>query len=430
MDRVMWEAIKEACIAGDSYLYFYDGALDCQLIDNMSVFLGDEQQPDLQRQPYIILYERRNVEEIREDARKNGLPEEEIVAIVPDEDAEGRPGTDEEVEGADKCACLLYMTKRDGALCFARATRTVVYQPETAVEGMSLYPVASLVWMRKKGSARGNGEVTQLIPNQIAVNRLLARREISTKMTAFAKPVYSSTAIVNAEDVSKVGAALEVQGGVQRVGDAFAYIAPSPMASDAHLLQSELLSQTRELAGAGDAVLGSVNPEQASGAAIIAVRDQAAIPLNEQVAMYRQFVEDIALIWHAAWIAYHPSGVLAEDEHGSPRLIPPGQLKSLKLGVRVDVSPTSPYSKFAQEQSLENALAQGHISFEEYVEALDGGAVAPKARLQDILRRRAVEAEQEPDAAAGIPQMPFSIGQTAGLSAQTGGEVFAMPMQG
>jgi hypothetical protein len=122
--------------------------------------------------------------------------------------------------------------------------------------------------------------------------------------------------------------------------------------------------------------------------------------------------------------------VLVEDEDGSPRLIPPGQLKSLKLGVRVDVSPTSPYSKFAQEQSLENALAQGHISIEEYVEAREDDAVAPKARLQDILRHRATEAVPAPDAASGIPQMPFSIGQTAGLSAQTGGEVFAMPMQG
>jgi hypothetical protein len=145
------------------------------------------------------------------------------------------------------------MTKRDGGLCFARATRTVVYQPETAVEGMSLYPVASLVWMRKKGSARGNGEVTQLIPNQIAVNRLLARREISTKMTAFAKPVYSSTAIVNAEDVSKVGAAREVQGGVPRVGDASP---PSPSRPWRRMPSAAVGASFPDprLAAAGDAV--------------------------------------------------------------------------------------------------------------------------------------------------------------------------------
>jgi hypothetical protein len=93
MDRVMWEAIKEACIAGDSYLYFYDGALDCQIIDNMSVFLGDEQQPDLQRQPYIILYERRNVEEIRKRPGRTVSPRRRSPPSSPTEDAEGRPGT-------------------------------------------------------------------------------------------------------------------------------------------------------------------------------------------------------------------------------------------------------------------------------------------------------------------------------------------------
>ena len=38
---------------------------------------------------------------------------------------------------------------------------------------------------------------------------------------------------------------------------------------------------------------GQIDPTQASGTAIIATRDQAALPLNEQVARYRQFVEDV-----------------------------------------------------------------------------------------------------------------------------------------
>ncbi len=287
----------------------------------------------------------------------------------------------------DKCSCILYLELKNGALHFTRTTRNVIYQPETAIDGLSVYPIASLCWMRKKNSARGNGEVTQLIPNQIAANRLLARREISTKMTAFAKPVYSSTGIANIEDVDKVGVALEVTGSVQRVADAFAYVAPAPMSADAHNLQLELVCQTRELAGAGDAALGNINPEQASGSAIIAVRDQAAIPLNEQIALFRQFIEDIALIWYEVWMAYNPNGLEVETEEGI-LILSQEELRDMKVGIRVDVSPTNPYSKYAQEQSLGSVLASGHITFEEYVEALDDDAIVPKSKLQEILKKR------------------------------------------
>ncbi len=43
MDRKMWEAVKDACIAGDTYVYFYNSDLDCQLIDNTNIYFADEQ---------------------------------------------------------------------------------------------------------------------------------------------------------------------------------------------------------------------------------------------------------------------------------------------------------------------------------------------------------------------------------------------------
>ena len=59
------------------------------------------------------------------------------------------------------------------------------------------------------------------------------------------------------------------------------------------------------------------------------------------------------------------------------------------------MSPTNPYSKFAREQAIENALAQSHISFEEYVEALDDDANAPKGKFKDILEKRKALQEQQ-----------------------------------
>ena len=228
-------------------------------------------------------------------------------------------------------------------------------------------------------------------------------------MTAFARPVYSSTAISNAEDIDTVGAPLEVRGPVQRVQDAFAYIAPSPMSSDAKNLQDELINMTRDLAGAGDAALGNINPERASGAAIIAVRDQQAIPLNEQVAMFRQFVEDIALIWYEMWTVYHPDGLEVSID-GVSQVIPAEELREMKVGVRVDVSPRNPFSKYAQEQSLQNLFTAGAISFEEFVEALDDDSSTPKAKLQEIVKRRAAQVQMTPAQGMAAPGIPVQMG--------------------
>ena len=137
------------------------------------------------------------------------------------------------------------------------------------------------------------------------------------------------------------------------------------------------MSQTRELAGAGNAALGQVNPEQASGAAIIAARDQAALPLNEQIADFRQFIEDVAAIWFELWAVCCPV----------PLGLPPWQISAEELGklrveIRIDVAPNSPLSHYAQEQALEKLFDRGAISFEEYVEALDENATAPKSKLE------------------------------------------------
>ena len=155
------------------------------------------------------------------------------------------------------------------------------------------------------------------------------------------------------------------------------------MSPDAQAQAQELVQQTRDLAGAGDAALGQVNPEKASGAAIIAVRDQAALPLNEQIADFRQFVEDVASIWFELWAAYYP----AELSRGIYALSGE-ELRRLRVEIRIDVSPNSPYSRYAQEQALENLFQKGVITFEEYVTALDENAAAPKQKLEDIIQAR------------------------------------------
>jgi hypothetical protein len=455
MDHHSWQLLEDACIGGCSCLYFFmdgDGeglSLAVQRADAVGLHFANEQEPDVQQQPYIIIAGRRPVREVRAEARANGLDDAAADAIGADSDTQHilGEGAKFEVEGAGgggleeggKCLTLLKMWKSDGVVHFCRSTRDCVYQPPQAVPGLRLYPVATLAWLRQKNSARGSGEVMPLAANQIEINKNLARRIMNAKLSAYSRLVYNGQMIKDPSQLGQVGSAVRVDGNVSKVQEAIAYLAPQSMSGDVKMLSDELMGVTKELAGAGDAALGQVNPEKASGAAIIAVRDQAALPLNKQVADYRQFVEDVAAIWFDMWAAYSPNGLEVEQlaiggQMGAPggvpggmpglpgmpggsdnvpggfgggvEIIPADVLQNMKVHIRIDVSPANPITKFAQEQSLENLFLKGDLSFEEYVECLDENSTVPKGKLEEVIRKRGgfVQAQGGGGAVVAAPQ--------------------------
>ncbi len=96
---------------------------------------------------------------------------------------------------------------------------------------------------------------------------------------------------------TEMGSAIAVSDStIADVHGAVGYLTPSPMSPDAKNISDEMITLTRELAGAGQAVTGNVDPTLASGTAIIAVRDQALIPLEELTAAYKAFVEEVARV--------------------------------------------------------------------------------------------------------------------------------------
>lgn len=377
MDSKCWDAVKASMIAGDSYMYFYDDIGSAQVIDRTDIFFADETQPDILKQDYIFIKERVSVDAVRREAIKNGVSEKSAAMIMPDSD-------DEDVT-AGKCTCVLKMWISGGALHFLRFTKECIYAPEQVIDGLDCYPVAALICSPTRKNARGRGEVLPLAPNQIEINRNLARRILNAKLTAYSRLVYASDRISNPKALTEVGTAIEVDGGgVGTINDAVSYLTPSSMSPDAKTLSDELLAVTKELSGAGDAALGAIDPTKASGSAIIAVRDQAAIPLNEQTSRFRQFCEDIARIWYKLWAVYNPDGLILPDESE----VSAAELKLLCPDVRVDISNTSPFSKYARESALERLFSMGSITFEEYVDALGDDSTVPKAALMQIVKGR------------------------------------------
>ena len=413
MDYKIKAIAKDSAINDEGILYTTFNLEDEEIVNEIlkknNVFYGNENDEDIQKQPYILIKRRMPVIKVHEMALSEGVSEEKLDLIIGDKDTFEESGDAAKYEKDDMCTVLTKMYKEDGKVFFETATKYVVIKKPTD-SGLTLYPIAHMLWESKEGSARGEGEVRHLIPNQMEVNKILTRSALVVKLTAYQTKVVNKDKIANYNDISKVGATLYTKNSqtIDDVNKVVGYINPAQMSPDVEKLRNELIKTTRELAGAGDIATGQVNPESASGRAILAVQQAAQLPLTEQLTSLKAFIEDVARIWLDMLTTYSMEGLTLEEEvlnaeTGEEAVqlvqVPQTVMEQLKATVKVDITPKGAFDKYAQEMTLENMLNAGLFNVQRlselkrYVEVLDDDATAPKTKLEKIIK--SMEEEQE-----------------------------------
>lgn len=404
MDMKLRFAVKDAAINDEGVVYVtVDGDTGLpvnEIINKTDIFYGNENDSDIQSQPYILIKQRKPVVEVQRMAQANGVSESQIIHILGDNDNIEEAGEAAKYEKDNMCTVVTKLYKENGTVHFAQSTRYVDIKKDTD-SGLTYYPAAHIIWEEKKGSARGEGEVRQLIPNQLETNKTAMRRALTVKNTAYPQKIANMDKISNPGAVNEVGGIIKVRGGatVDDVAKIFAHVNPAQMSADVEKLQNELIQSTRDLAGAGEIVTGDVNPENASGRAILAVQQAAMQPLTEHLLYVKGFVEDLARIWLDIIIAYNDS-IQLEDEQTDPATgekaivlveVQKVTLQALQASVKVDITPKGAFDKYAQEQSMENLLTSGLFSTQRipelklYVKALDDDSVMPKQKLETVI---------------------------------------------
>lgn len=403
MNRVARKALKHSAVQGDSYVFWYSGDTrkSPQIVNNTQMRLGDENTVDIQEQPWIIIEERLAKDVVKERAKLQGCTEEELALIMTDSDNDTQLYNKEEV--SNKVTSLVYMEKKNGIVHIARATKNVIYEElhpiaqtknnEPIGTGLTMYPIVPMIWEEVPNTARGSSEVEHLIPNQLELNKTLARRAISVKMTAFPRVAYDEGMLANPEDLDKVGSALRLTGGnAQAISQMIAYLSPQAQSQDAKLLSDELLEKTKDLSGASDTALGNIDLSRVSGTAATTIRDQQQVPLNDQVTMYQEFVENVALLWFDIWKAYYPDGI----EFDGIR-VEAEEIENIVPNVRIDIAEDTTLSRMTSQQEISNLFNNNKITFDEFAEAYPEHASIDKKILLRIAeqRRQAQLAQQQ-----------------------------------
>ena len=372
-----------------------------EIIDKNDIYFGNENSDDIQSQPYILIRRRMPVSHAREFARGKGVAEEDLSLIVGDMDTFEEAGDAAKLEIDPQVTVIYKLYKEKGEVHFSIATRACEILKDANI-GIPLYPVAHFVWEEKKGSARGEGEVRNLIPNQIEVNKTEMRRILTVKYQAYPHKVVDVSKVANPDALTRVGGLIKTQGStVDDVNKIVSTLRPAQMSPDVKQLQDDLIQVTRDLAGAGDIATGQVNPESASGRAILAVQQASQAPMTEQKESYKAFIEDVARIWLEYLIVHSADGVDMEATAVDPKTgeevvqvvrLPQSALKALRAAAKVDVTPKSVYDRFAQEQTIENLLIRGFFNaqrvseLEIYYKVLPDDAVAPKQMIGEAIQ--------------------------------------------
>lgn len=405
LDSLCGRVLKNAYCSGTGVLYTYwddtvptglyadegrtaplSGDLACEVLDIGQVYFGDPTEEEVQRQPYILVAQRRPVSELRRLARRYGCSADEADAIRPDRDGMPPEGEPEE---AGKALLLTKFYKdyaEDGTavLKAVQVCRGVTVRPSWEL-GLRLYPLAVFRWDTRPDCAYGDSEITWLIPNQIAVNRMLTASVWAMLMQGM------PTLLVNGDVVSQPvtndpGQVIRVFGTGEDVSSALRYVEPPSLSPSMTTAINGLIADTLSQSGATAAALGDVTPDNTS--AIVAVREAAMLPLQTVQRQYHAFYEELARIWAEFWVcAYGVRPLRIEDEWGAWYLPFDGDAcRDLLIRTRVDVGASNLWSESQSIVTLDNLLARGVITPRQYLTRLPKGTVPDVEGLLRELR--------------------------------------------
>lgn len=435
------KAIRNAAVDGDCCFYnwfdveaetgeLYEGQIRTDVIDNTNVIFGDPSENDPQKQPYIIVVYRALTENVKEEAKANGMREDQLSNIVPDSDSLYM--NDEKNYDKNYTTILLKMwkvkktanEKTVKSIHMIKCTQTAVIKKEWDTD-YRRYPLNWMSWETVKNSYHGVAPLTGKIQNQIFVNKMYAMAMMFTARTAFPKIIYDATKIPGGWD-NRIGSAVKVIGNPN---DAlYANFAAADMSSSVPNLINSTITQTKELMGANETALGNVEPDNTS--AIITVQNQARIQLDMQRLDFYNCVEGYIRSYIDMMRVHYGIREIDftdENENKSSVSFDFAELGNYTANLKVDVGQGSYWSAIMQIQTLDNLYAKNIIpSAVTYLEMIPEGMIKNKQMLINQIKAvssPAGDAAGIPAQAGGNPSLmavdnPFS-GMTPQTPAQT-----------
>lgn len=406
-DRVKFDHLKQkvmldAYITGTGILYTYwDDRLETGLyadhsrrqpirgdimsevlhIDN--VFLGDPTVEELQQQPHILIAQKQAVERLQATAKRYGGNGWQRIRA----DAETEAG--EVTEQKATVITRFWKQWDENGVCSVWGMQVcgkAVIRPAWCL-GIRLYPLAAFCWGARHGCGYGESEIVHLIPNQIAINRMLTASVWSMMMTGMPIMVVNGD-VVTQPITNDPGQIIPVYGSGEDVERAIRYVDPPAYSSQFDAGISTLISDTLSQAGVSGVMLGEIQPNNA--AAILAVREASVKPMQLIRNRFFTFCEEVARIWAEFFVGMYGQRPIKLHIAGGNRYcdFDGDSCRNVLFSVRVDVEDSVVGDQSTTLQILNKLLDEGVITAQQYVSRLPEGCIPKQRRLLQELQEK------------------------------------------
>lgn len=368
------------------------GDIAFEILDVENVVFGDPNNDDVQSQPYILISQRLDVEAVRREAKRNHQPYEDI---IPDGATQYNSGERGEQEPSDsrRVTVITKLYKewdKDGngfKVMAIKVTEKAVVRKEWEI-GLTMYPISVFTWERRRSCAYGDSEITYLIPNQIAINRMVTAECWSALACGMPKILINND-MVDTNITNDPGQIVKVNVGMDgSLSNAIQYVSPAPWASQYQSAVNDLTNNTLGNAGANDAALGNIRPDNA--AAIIQMREAALQPMQIYQNRYYGFIEETARIWADFWINKYGNRALKVETRNGTEYVPfdTKRYKNLSLTAKVDVGASTLWSESVVIATLDALLGAQIITPEQYLERMPKGVIPKITELLDDMKEQ------------------------------------------
>ena len=359
------------------------GRVENQLIDNTNIYFGNPYSNDIQTQPYIIVALRQDVTQVREEAKKYGLPKEDVESISPDND-----NLQANDDSTNLVTVLIKFYKKDQEVWFTKTTKDYTLIEPTNL-GYRRYPISCFGWDIMKNSYCYNSPMTSVIPNQIYINKCYAIAQMYGLQSAFPKIIFDKNKVQINDFLESTSP--QAVAGIDIAGKFIDFIKIPDFSNNIIELAENTYAKTKDCLGVTDASLGNVRPDNTS--AIIALQETSSTPLEIQKQDFYAFWEDtVRNLIDIVACSYGVRQVMTEDNQLA--IVDFSLLRNLNFDLKVDIGNGAQFSEIAQINTLDKIAQAGWIDPGTYISVVPNKYIPQKSKLLKAYQQQQMMMQQ------------------------------------
>lgn len=411
------KAILDGIIKGSYCSYFYwddsiigldglkEGDIAEQVVDPANVLFANPNEKDEQKQDWIMIVSRENVERIKQIADK-GVDMNKISA----DDNESI--YDETESDTTKLVTVITRFFRvDGEVYYERATKEVVFnkarpftpnvekyknllagKPDTEEpekqenqflrkRKATLYPIVFSSWKERDKSIYGRGEVEIMIPNQKAINWTLGLQILVAQNEGMSPVIVRPNALKGQRITNEPGQILTDYSNTQ---DGIKFPQKPSMSQASINLVDKLADLTRAATGSSEVMSGEVISAGMSGAAIAQLQSQALKPIEDLQRGYWRHMEKIGEVLEQFFRFFYKNKAFQykdKENNIHQEVFDSQEFENEHFDVVAEAVAGTLMSDVSNINLLDGLFAKGAISTETYLKCYPENAIMNRQKL-------------------------------------------------